>query len=121
MADSTPSPARPSRRTRGPTTLAGFERQTPPAGHAKWPIEYDLATGQARGPYKNLYSSYSSLLVRSKISIAYRRWKDVEAELKDLIWTDITVSIYKKRFSTAIATRILFDIYMYLLDITICI
>lgn len=98
MADSTApsSSGSGSRRKRGPTTLAGFAAKHPPAGHDKWPIQYDVATGQAHGPYKSYYASYSSLLVRSKISILYEKWKDVEADLKDLIWEDIIVSIYKK-------------------------
>lgn len=89
---STASQPTKKKRGRGPTTLAWFDKMTPP-DNGKWHIEFDPKTGNSEGIWHDVFVSYTSLLVRSKISILIEDWRSVDANSKDRLWQDVTVCI----------------------------
>ena len=55
-----------------------------------YPVRVDAETGKASGEHAD---DFFWLQGRSKLSILIDSWCDVDDELKDNIWTDITVFI----------------------------
>ena len=59
----------------------------------KTPLDIDVQTGVASGPFAQSFQSYLGTLAREKVSILTPRWEDVTEAEKNLIWQDVQVNI----------------------------
>lgn len=58
-----------------------------------FPVNFDVRNGKAYGEHAGDFKDYLALESRSKVSILNDNWHDVDVDLKDSIWTNITVFI----------------------------
>lgn len=59
----------------------------------RFPINFDIRTDKAYGEHVGDFRGYLALQDRSKVSILIDNWHDVDSDLKDSIWADITIFI----------------------------
>lgn len=81
-----------SRKKRGPASIKNFMRDVAKQPGGKYTLEVDPLTNTISGKWKQKLSTYTSLLVKSKISIL-TAWKDVDKQTKAMMWRDVLVCI----------------------------
>lgn len=59
----------------------------------RYPVRVDVATDKAYGEHAKDFTGYVVLQDRSKVGSLLDNWHDVDDDLKDRFWTDITVFI----------------------------
>ena len=69
--------------TRKATRLRSLATRPPRA--EKPVVNVDPATGKNNGPHKKKLRTYLGIVVRDKVNVTYKTWKEVSAAQKDLI------------------------------------
>lgn len=59
----------------------------------RYPVRVDVATDKAYGEHAENFMGYVALQGRSKVSILWDSWHDIDNDLKDSLWIYITVFI----------------------------
>ena len=66
---------------------------TRPPGADRPMVHVDPTTGKADSPHRKKLI-YLGIVVRDKVDITYKNWKEVPTAQKDLFWEDIQVFFF---------------------------
>lgn len=79
------------RKTRGDTMYTKVKKAHEKCIH--YLVRVDVATNKAYGEHAEDFTGYVTLQGRSKMSILLDSWHDFDNDLKENLWTDITIFI----------------------------